>query len=120
MKIPWDLEKNIIQLKPEKVIPKTPRSLKGKLNSMCKYFRNKKVHICYQYSDSYSHPDAHEAYTLYDNFEIEGDCGWFIKFKRGNKIVFEQLFEPDWEFQGLGQLHLYGFGAGSHFSIKLA
>ena len=86
---------------------------------MCKYFRNKDVHIWYEYSDSFRTETKREVYTKYDSFIIEGDWAYNVRFLKKNKIVYEHIFEPDWEFQGLGQLHLYGFGAGSHFSITI-
>lgn len=121
-KIPWDLEQGITPIV-EKIPYKTPRSFKGKLNRMFKYFRNKKVHIWYQYANSYECPDAREAHVKYDKFTIEGDYAYHVTlFKsslfKTDKIVYEHIFEPDWEFQGLGELHLYGCGPGSHFSIR--
>ncbi len=43
---------------------------KGKLNRMCKYFRNKKVLIYYEYNDSLGGHNEREYLGKYSNFEI--------------------------------------------------
>lgn len=98
---------------------KTPEATRGKLNRMCKFFRNKKVRIRYEYNDSLGGHNVRKGTIRYDAFEIRGDQGyWAVAFRYKGRDVWSQEFDYTWRFTGLGQLRIPMGGPYCYFSIK--
>lgn len=106
----------VVELKPMK---------KGQLNRMCKYFKNKKVYMSYEYNNSLCHHQYREYIGKYDRFEIivddwlhNGVC-YTIKFYLKGKWVFEESFMDSAEFYGLGKIKECNSGSYCYFEISV-
>lgn len=92
---------------------------KGKLNRMCKSFRNKQVTVTYEHNDSQGGHQVRDAVFTYDAFVIRDVMGYYlVEFHRDGKLVFEQEFNNDWEFIGHGKLKLWNSGPYCYFTMK--
>ena len=94
---------------------------KGKLNRMLKYFRNKRISYRYEYNNSLGGHIIRQGCVTYDSFEIRGSRPYFhVVLTRGGVNVFEQEFDNDWYFTGVGKLEMINSGPRCHFQMELA
>lgn len=106
---------------PDKVIV-TPRRLK----KMCKYFKNKKVLITYEYNNSLGEHDERSWKGRYNSFEVTTsefnsyhDVYYKVKFIKNGQVVFEQeFFSGCAEFTGLGMIKELNSGPYRYFRIE--
>lgn len=103
---------------------KTEYINRGKLNRMCKYFRNKKVKIRFIYQDSLGHYGDRYVKTIYDAFEITDEHGQYgsfytITFKLKGKEVYFIDFHGSAYFTGVGKIEYCNSGPYCYFSITL-
>ena len=114
--------KNQYTLKDEIVAEQVSR---GRLNRMCKYFKNKEVHMQFDYRNSLGNFWTHKIDTVYDDFkiheiEVSGCPEFTVSFIYKGKEVFLQEFpgNSDAEFLGLGVIQWINDGPYCYFSIK--
>jgi hypothetical protein len=105
---------------------KTTELTQGRLNKMCKYFRNKRVHISYEYNNSLGWHSVTEYKGKYDDFKITlynniyGLQGGEIVFAYKGKTVFVWgIDEADSaNFVGVGAIDILNSGPYCYFRIK--
>lgn len=96
---------------------------KGKLNRMCKYFKNKEVEIVFEYNNSLGCHHIRRYEGKYDSFiitefEMSSYKEWEVKFLYHDNVVFEEHFSYWSEFTGLGEIEYNNSGPYCYFSIK--
>lgn len=94
---------------------------RGRINKMFKYFRNKKVHVRYEYNNSIGWHRVIEKTLTYDSFNIRPDGlgeDFNIELIKDGKVLFEQELGIYWEFTGLGKLEMCNSGPYCYFSIR--
>ena len=96
----------------------------GKLNRMCKYFRDKKVKIRFEYANSIGDYLVRKITTRYDDFKLTAEHGAYgsfytMHFKSNNKDVFYQDLNQDAYFTGVGKIKYCNSGPYCYFSIEI-
>jgi hypothetical protein len=98
---------------------------RGRLNRMCKYFRDKRVAITYEYNNSLGTHCIRQHKGKYDKFRIEemqfnsySDTLYRLTFFKKENIVFEQEFMNQAEFVGVGLIRELNNGPYCWFEIK--
>jgi len=91
----------------------------GRLKAMCKYFKNKKVRISYNYNDSMCNHQFREYIGKYDDFNVRsvGDS-FVVNFIKKSNVIFEQDFQYHAEFTGLGSIEECNSGPYCYFKIE--
>lgn len=90
-----------------------------RLRRMFKYFKNRYVHVRYEYNNSLGHHLVREDKLEYDDFEIvESFEDFNVILSRRGRTIFEQEFSIFWEFIGLGKLQYCNSGPYCYFSIQ--
>jgi len=91
-----------------------------RIRRMLKHFKNKPIHILYQYENSLKMFREYNYNGIYDRFTIRepfpGNC--IAVMYKDNKSVFEQEFDINWWFTGLGKLQFCNDGPYCYFTIK--
>ena len=96
----------IIPLMPEEnVYPVT----RNRLRKMCNYFKNKKVHVSYEYNNSIEHHSIRKYNGIFDSFTIDtinctGHNIFDIKLYLNDDVVFTEQIGEYGEFYGLGKV----------------
>ena len=92
--------------------------MRGKLNRMFKYFKGK-VFLRYEYNNSLGEHLVREGCLTYDQFEIrDADNYWHVILSNKGKEVWNQEFDSNWEFTGLGSLEMCNSGPYCYFFIR--
>ena len=95
----------------------------GKLNRMCRYFRNKRVKICFEYANSIGDNDIREIVARYDKFELKVEHGaygsfYVITFWSKDVEIFYQELDQSAYFTGVGKIQYCNSGPYCYFSIE--
>ncbi len=80
---------------------------KSRVRRMLKWFRNKRVHVRYEYNDSMGWHQVRETCLTYDSFEVRGSGPFpyaYIVLTQKGHTVWEQELDEAWVFVGLGRL----------------